>query len=274
MTSALNTHEYTAPKNNPEIAAIMAEKGVGRKRAYTILRTRNAAQFNVEVPQTQRAQVLTSLVEHAGSSKNAMVLLETLHGDGVRIDMHDVVKTLWSLQKNRFVSFRERNNPPSLYAIKVTDQGLAAYEGMKERLATDAGSIAPDAPPFVQDRIPAGLLAEAQASVALDHDPRMETQSVEVTDILPGTPEWDESEIALEAQRRAEVYNVPIVDFNQFPLIRSIRDRARKESVLAQAAKLLEEAGEDDIALTVMGRTEYTDLELEVKTMLASIGEV
>jgi hypothetical protein len=64
------------------------------------------------------------------------------------------------------------------------------------------------------------------------------------------------------------------VDFNQFPLIRSIRDRARKESVLAQAAKLLEEAGEDDIALTVMGRTEYSDLELEVKTMLASIGEV
>jgi hypothetical protein len=76
--------------------------------------------------------------------------------------------------------------------------------------------------------------------------------------------------VALEEQRRSE-YGF---DVKEFPLICAIRDRARKEAVLTQAARLLEEAGEDDIALTVMGRTEYTDLELEVKTMLHSIGEV
>ena len=262
MTSILNSHEYTAPRSNPEVARIMQEKGVGRKRAYNILRQAKAAQFTVEVPQTQRAQVLTSLVEHAGQSKNAAQLLEQLHADGVNIDMHDVVKSLWSLQKTNFVQFRERNNPPSLYAIKVTDQGLAAYGDMKERLATDAGTITvPETP----------LITEARASVALDHDPKMETQSVEVETILPGTPEWDESEVALEAQRRAEYTGI---DLSDFPLMRSIRDRARKESVLAKAAALLEDAGEDDMALDVMNLTQFNALELEVKQMLQSIGEV
>lgn len=291
MTSALNTHEYVAPHNNPEVAAIMTEKGVGRKRAYTILRQTKAKAFTAEVPQTQRTQVLASLVNHAGSSKNAKELLDQLHDDGMKIDMHDTVKTLWSLQKNRFVSFRERGNPPGLYAIKVTDQGQAAYADMRERLAAEEVDTFLVAQSYHRNGVvvEAAIQAEAEASVALDHDPRMETQSVldgarafqqsvndlgagkpVVETILPGTPEWEASEVALEAQRRSE-YGF---DVKEFPLICAIRDRARKEAVLTQAARLLEEAGEDDIALTVMGRTEYTDLELEVKTMLHSIGEV
>jgi len=293
MTSALNTHEYVAPHNNPEVAAIMAEKGVGRKRAYTILRQTKAKAFTAEVPQTQRTQVLASLVNHAGSSKNAKELLDQLHDDGMKIDMHDTVKTLWSLQKNRFVSFRERGNPPGLYAIKVTDQGQAAYADMRERLADQEVDTFLVAQSYRRPAVvEAAIAAEAEASVALDHDPKMETQSsldwpvktkaertaealalngeVVVEDILPGTPEWAASEVALEEQRRSE-YGF---DVKEFPLICAIRDRARKEAVLTQAARLLEEAGEDDIALTVMGRTEYTDLELEVKTMLHSIGEV
>lgn len=259
MTSILNSNEYKAPRSNPEVAAIMAEKGVGRKRAYTILRQAKAAQFTVEVPQTQRAQVLTSLVEHAGQSKNAAQLLEQLHADGVNIDMHDVVKSLWSLQKTNFVMFRERNNPPSLYAIRVTDQGLAAYGDMKERLAL--ADIAPmvETLSTVEEVKPEALTAY------------QERHGVVVETIYPGTPEWDESEKALEEQRRAEYTGI---DLSGFPLMRSIRDRARKESVLAKAAALLEDAGEDDMALDVMNLTQFNALELEVKQMLQSIGEV
>jgi hypothetical protein len=289
MTSALSTHEYTAPHNNPQVAQIMKEKGVGRKRAYVLLRQSRAAEAgDVEVPQTQRVQVLGSLVNHAGSSKNAKDLLDQLHADGVKIDMHDTVKSLWSLQKTRFVSFRERGNPSTLYAIKVTDQGLSAYADMRERLAeqeVDTFLVAQSYRTFqpmvetvstVEEVDPAALEAfhdQAIADAELDAVEGVHTvkpsQAI-VETILPGTPEWAASEVALEEQRRSE-YGF---DVKEFPLICAIRDRARKEAVLTQAARLLEEAGEDDIALTVMGRTEYTDLELEVKTMLHSIGEV
>ena len=184
MTSALNSHHYEklTPKKNPEVARIMLEQGVGRKRAYTIIREQKMASFKDEVvPQTQRVLVLGCLVNTG--VKTAHGLLDQLHDDGVSIDMHDVVKTLWSLQKTRFVSFREKTNPPSLYAIQVTDQGLAAYADMSERAAT-----------FLQDAnhaISVGAQVEGKVWVTDPLLGHLTTEQPVVEQIYPGTPECD-----------------------------------------------------------------------------------
>ena len=252
MSSALNSTHYErlTPQKNPEVAEIMQKHGVGRKRAYTILRQQRVAEFADEtVPSTQRIRVLSVLVDHNGQSKDAKELLGLLHDASVNIDMHDVVKTLWSLQKTRYVSFREKTNPPSLYAIKVTDQGYAAYAGMHRALQTEEAVTNP-------------------ANAALD------AAIAEGRNVLPDATDDQAAVIENWAMTIQKEDTTGGVDLDFLPLTRSIRDRARKEALFAQAAALLEEAGEDDMALTVMARIEYSPLELEVKTILTQIGVI
>ena len=59
-----------------------------------------------------------------------------------------------------------------------------------------------------------------------------------------------------------------------WPAIRELRDRARKNTKLTQAAKLLEEVGEDDIALDLMTKTSFTSLEEEVISLLEAFEEL
>lgn len=55
------------------------------------------------------------------------------------------------------------------------------------------------------------------------------------------------------------------------PLIDALRARWAKSERLAAVAKSLEELGEDDMALTLMGRTEFTPFEREVIDLLREI---
>jgi hypothetical protein len=53
-------------------------------------------------------------------------------------------------------------------------------------------------------------------------------------------------------------------DIPRFPGINKVMERSEKVAKLTAAAKLLEEAGEDDMALGVMAKTEFEPLELEI----------
>ena len=66
----------------------------------------------------------------------------------------------------------------------------------------------------------------------------------------------------------------PKGNLDGWPAFRDIRIRATKSEKLTQAARLLEEAGEDEMALTLLGRTEFTPLELEVAALLRAFGEL
>ena len=120
--------DVTPPRSNEEVAKVMKEYGVGRRRAYEILRQRSAEDINVEgVDQGQRLAVMACLIAHPETGKDSELIRAALRDVGVGLDIHDVNKTLWSLVKTNYVRFRKRNEPRRIYAIKMTPQGIAAY---------------------------------------------------------------------------------------------------------------------------------------------------
>jgi hypothetical protein len=72
----------------------------------------------------------------------------------------------------------------------------------------------------------------------------------------------------------APVVQPPWIVLSEWPEFSKIRARAVKATKINAAAKLLEEAGEDEIALTLMGKTDFTTLELEVIKLLRMFEEI
>jgi len=230
-------YDKTVPTDSPEVARIMRERGVGRRRA-THLATRAAAE-NIDVSSVDMSQkelVLTTLVKH-DDIKNSDDLGEYLrrttevnHTDG-----HDVVKMLWACQKMGWVTFRERKsnttNRPPIYAIRVTDKGYSKGYSAAANIKRD--SVVPPAYRFA---------LSAQSAKRLDGDP---------------PPTYDEPPTDIPFRSR-------LINLDGYPLIKGLMDRAEKGALLANAAQILERAGEEDLALAVMEKNQFTPLEGEV----------
>ena len=161
-------------------------------------------------------------------------LTRELQGEGYAIDDHDATKVLWSLQKTGHVKFRERPHG-LLYAIRLTEAG-ADYE--------TTSSVMPKA--YVEE----DSVGTEENDVAVDEGFEL------IPDIHVITRPWIKGNLG------------------GWPAIRELRDRARKNTKLTQAAKLLEEVGEDDIALDLMTKTSFTSLEEEVISLLEAFEEL
>ena len=68
----------------------------------------------------------------------------------------------------------------------------------------------------------------------------------------------------------------PVAEWSisEWPELTKIRDRANRAQKLNAAAKLLEEAGEDDMVLALMAKTEFTPLEQEIVSLLRYFKEI
>jgi Fe2+ or Zn2+ uptake regulation protein len=299
--------DHTPPRSNEDVTQIMLVEGVSRRRAYRILQQRRAAEVDISnVSEGQRVAVLGVLINVHESRKDVHSLIEECHAVGVKIDGHDVTKTLFALQHQGFVRFRERNRPRTLYAIVVTHAGNDAWlrRNPSKNLL---------------------LLEEAEASVALDHGeaetqvaegahtakgPVMEVTTVRDPEVVaaiegarmlqqavnalgagpkdivnpdgnaPGTPRWkyNGADLVEGPQSNPDdfIYR-PWIKYSLtgWPMFRAIRDRYTRAQKLNAAAKLLEEAGgQDEMVLTLMGETEFTQLEEEVLELLKKCGEI
>ena len=248
------------PKSNEAVALLMAEKGVNRRRAYAMLREQKSAEIDTSnVGQGQRIAVMTCLIAHPESGRDAPVLLAALHDAGIKIDMHDTVKTLWALQKTSYIQFRERGGR-SLYAIKITDAGLAWAASLKPKFNYDI-----EVPPE-----PVMEMAEKASEEALRVFRNAQAFQKEIDELGAGKP------LALADEDNPDYIKRPWIKGNLggWPEFRDIRDRALKATKVNAAAKLLEEAGEDEIALTLLAKTEFTPLEEEVVDLLRRTGEI
>ncbi len=298
MTSTLTVDwkkdNTVPPRNNDEVARIMQEEGVTRRHAYSILRRRSEESVDIStVSEGQRVAVLGTLINDHASRKDVHSLIEELHAIGVKIDGHDVTKTLFALQRQGFVRFRERNQPRTLYAIVVTNAGLDAWAARKP--SDSLRSIM--------------AVQEAEASVALDESPEG-AHTAKPSDnhalfVDPNGRVWDPVEdrdprvvSAIENARKLqqEVIDLgagpenaierarstqqddrpwPQGDLSSWPRFSEIRTRAIRAKKLNQAAELLQEVGgHDDAVLTIMSETEFTDLESEVLDLLTMYGEI
>lgn len=209
--------------------------GVGRKRAYRLLRESALAAADADIPTGQRDRVLATLWRFAGI-RNAADLLARLHADGFSIDGHDVAKTLWSLQKTGHVRFRESRSGRGLYAIALTELGANVADAIVMAEAWPGAAPAPaEAPPEPPPAEVEPLRIDVGASDSGSH----------IRGWRPGP---------------------------DFPEIRNALERARTSRALQQAARLLEEAGEYDMALDAMAKAELTPLQAEVVRLIE--GEV
>lgn len=221
---------------------IMRERKVGKRWAYAILRQQTEEKATqAPVPHNQRERVLEILYRSDGYIRDSRMLNKALHDEGYEIDGHDTTKVLWSLQKTNHVKFREHQNPRYLYAIKLTDQGKT--DG--HRLVTKA----PPAPP------------EPEPPAVVEEQPREEAVSLAVAAV-----------VVPEEQEIIPVPAEPSLSLASYPAINDLHERSLKAQKLAEAARLLEEAGEDDIALNLMGKTEFTALEREVLDVFDKLG--
>ena len=230
-------YDKTIPADAPEVARIMRERGVGRRRA-THLATKAAAEaIDVsDVDTSQKESVLAAIIKH--EARNSQALMEVMNHNGSSIDGHDVVKMLWACQKMGWVTFRERKGGygkhgerPKIYAIKVTPSGYGHVQDRGMRPWTDeqpvnGGSIAPPMP---------------------EPEPPEEEPAVEVGIIQGG---------------QFVAYDGPVL--GDYPLIDELLTRAVKAGRLNAAARILEDVGEVDMALSIMEKTNISPLEEEV----------
>lgn len=247
MTMYWRANDSIPPVSNQSVAEVMKERGVGRRRAYEIIRRETADNIDTDsVGQGQRVAVMACLIAHPETGRNSGLIMEVLHENGVKIDIHDVNKTLWALAKTNFIRMRKRNNPRSLYAISMTPEGIAAYENMTRRN---------------------GRSEEARQVTA-------QAIQQEVNAPGAGKPFTDEEIDEI-------VEDLHLGHLNPYPwpngmgdAFRAVRERALRAAKINAAAKLLEEAGEYDIALNLMSKTDFTPLEQEVIDILRIYGEI
>jgi hypothetical protein len=254
VTFSLSEPDYT----DMTVEQIMSARNIGKKAAYAMKRRQRLGEVG-HVPNNQRERVLSILFRNA-DIKNSNELTEALHADGSEIDGHDTTKVLWSLQKSGHVKFRERQGGhKQLYAIDLTKTGLNDARFIEEKLASlqaerefqnsaggDGGYV---------DLVPP-LADQAIADAELDETEGAHTVKPSV--LAPEPPAGVE----------------PFQPFdNRFPAIHEVRDRAIRAKRYAEAAKILEEVGEDEIALTLMTKSEFSPLELEVIELIKAYGE-
>ena len=281
------------PQSNDDVARVMKEEGLSRRRAYEVLRRRRAAEIDISsVSEGQRVAVLGILINDPESRKDVHTLIEECHAVGVKIDGHDVTKTLFALQHQGFVRFRERNRPRTLYAIVVTNAGHDAWlkRNQTRNFLMEEAPVAPvlgfvdsdpnrpvDQEPIIaaEDAQIERLFREDQAQGFVTRDPKI-VAAIENARLL-------QQEVnALGAGPRTVVTENYIErpwrkggPLEGWPMFAQIRDRFVRARKLNAAAKLLEEAGgQDEMVLTLMGETEFTPLEEEVLEMLKKFGEI
>jgi len=234
-------YDKVVPTDSPEIARIMQERGVGRRRATHLLTKERAESIDVSgVALSAKEMVLTTLIKY--HFRNSDELAEHLrhHTDVHTTDGHDVVKMLWACQKQGWVTFRERKangTHPAIYAIKVTPKGYA-----------DAKTVVRPRQPVEMGGNQAHTLPEAaqaaKSARRLDGDP---------------PPTYDAPLKPTDVAFRSRLINL-----DGYPLIKGLMDRSEKGIFLTNAAQILERAGEEDLALAVMEKNQFTPLEEEV----------
>lgn len=167
-------------------------------------------------------------------SQKEMVLAAVIDGAGNSNDLikalpevggHDVMKLLWACQKSGWITFRERKSGG--YG-KVGDRPKVYAIRV-----TDKGYEA--------------------------HGRKRLEQAAD-----DGHPVAVEVQAAIKESEEEPARRLPILDIRDYPLIEELGHRAALAEKLNLAARILEEAGEEDMALQVMGKTEFTPLEQDV----------
>ena len=234
----MKNYDRIIPENNPEVAAVMRELNVGRRRAYSIVRERRKETIDTkDIGNNQRIAVLSALALRPASGRDARELNDALHAEGVKTDMHDTVKTLWSLQKTHAVTFRERNR--SLTNIKITPDGMDLLDALVQN-------------------------GQAQVEAIIEADKTEEATTLRSVDVSVGGGQRTTNDAQVTVTKMLSEYDLGTS-------LQQLLARADRAAKLEEASKILEEVGETEIAVNLLEKASFTELEKDVLALIREL---
>jgi hypothetical protein len=204
--------------------------------------------------EARRPTIERLLVDHA--DKRGWVDIEVRELEGLAgVPEHRLAHVLWDLQKRGLLTFRERKLGTStmLTGLRITSQGRKVMEAIARE---EEGAVIAVAVPE-----PTTWAGGKQPTVTLIDAVTGSTTEIEV-----------EPRIAPPPTDGGWVEPLPVIPGAMYPLLKDLLRRDRAHDKLAQAAKLLEEAGQEDLALLTLEKTrEFTVIEEEMVRFIRQV---
>ena len=290
-----------------EVARLAFAEGLGQKE----IAEKIAAQGYSPVTPDRIGQVLNA---HSGRDRIIRFLVLAPEGAhytskeiaiALSIDIARVQYVLDGLQKKNIVSFKDVRNGPDSSDHKTKIDIHLNRRARGSRIVMSVMNREPLSPPtlvpFADQAAADARFHEAEVvytakpsevvtnvgpdqqpdafDIAREHVKRVAANAAllqqEVNDLAALTV-TSSDEFTLATPDNQPMVKLPWIkgSMGGWPAFRDIRERALKATKINAAAKLLEEAGEDEIALTLMDKTFFGTLEEEVVKLLQHFGEI
>lgn len=180
------------------------------------------------------------------------------------IDIHTIAHIVWSLQKQRLVTFRDAHGR-GLVGIKLVEQPKMDDE-IKLPTRRRDGEVTRSIAGMNGAAIPAAAGGSSRHAVGVDlTDWRNQPKTAPagpVTRILGDPPRQNERAAAFLAERLEGIgVRKPVIDADSFPHIHQLLHR---EEQIRRAADMLSDAGQVDLAVAALDSIKYSGLESEV----------
>jgi hypothetical protein len=227
---------------NTEIRRLAFDAGVAVPeiaKKYRITESRVSQILDVT---TSRQRIWAFLTSHPTSSFTAREIAVALSMDINRVNFY-----IDSLRKKGAVA---ADRPPSSGKAGGDHKMWINVQLKRKPRAKDISSVAEEQPAPEPVEQPAPEPASAEEPAVIE-----EVKAEKLNGGAPPAP-WIRGNIG------------------GWPALRDIRDRARVARKREQAAKLLEETGDDELALQLMEKSSFTELEEEVIHLLKMFGEL
>lgn len=227
------------------IEELMAERGITRAHAYRIYK-REGARIMGSRPVNQSLKDALLIALFNGGKCDARALARRIQALGHAEAAHGVVHVVWSLQKDRLVTFRE-SKQLGLHNIHLTKLGMIKANELVNR--RNNGTPPSSAKPLNESTTTAEVQKngrEVRALAAADLRSHENSSAVKASSVKVST----------------EKTSPPARSFEEkFPLIHRLMTRQAR---VERAAKILEDEGLVDEAAAALEAVSYTDEQKEI----------
>jgi hypothetical protein len=240
---------------------------------------------------TKRKQVLLFLLEHKDEKYTSKEIANAVQVDIKKVEFQvDRLHKRGRVKATQKKTVGEAGDHKMWVDIQLTTPGIAEARTLLPKtngkteplIAQISTEDVADLHPFVAERVPEQVITnvgpdqqDRAHELAREHAAAVAGHVVPFRDQAIADAALDEVEGAHTAKPSAIAaqHTLAASDIPRFPFIYKLVEKATRISKLTAAAKLLEEAEEVDLALSVMGKAEMSPLEREVVAFVELYGK-
>jgi hypothetical protein len=293
------------PTPNPVVDELVTTHGITRAAAYRIVSEReDEEQASLPAPSlSSKVKIVEYLVLHGRQSSPRQMALD------IGMDMHNMVHVMWALNKQRFIKFRElgRGNAGArIINIEASAEGIRwcsiQLTGKPPEIAprktrtveiepvVDSAGKMNDKPDGVfpaksgrghvaraddalnlanyGTRAQGGPIERIFPAVTSDRLPQHQNEKPETELDMPRMAEVIDAAFGSEVPERlvTRTISIGVPEMSEFPIVANLVSRGSK---LRAAARLLDEAGQTDLAVQTLDKEKsmYSPVEAELMTL-------